>query len=149
MQDTLLHALRSVFDDVLGMRWAPDGELYATLPLEPPVTPDDTTGRLFIRNVCAVWLKPDATEGNSSQRVYEAKIEKVERDSVLLKLSSSTCTEMQLYDTADCQVEAQFQLNREPLCQMHAAIDNLRAGQLRLLFPDPDTFRVTTPEVRV
>ena len=129
------------------MRWAADDELYGILHLDYPITPDDAAGRLFIRNTNAVWLQSSDAEQTLSKQVYEAPVEKVENESLVLKLPSKICTDFKLYDTSDSQVEAQFQLNRVPLCQMHAAIDSLGPGQLGLLYPEPAVCQSTRPEV--
>ena len=129
------------------MRWAADDELYGILRLDYPITPDDAAGRLFIRNTNAVWLQSSDAEQTLSKQVYETPVEKVENESLVLKLPSKICTDFKLYDTSDSQVEAQFQLNRVPLCQMHAAIDSLGPGQLGLLYPEPAACQSTRPEV--
>ena len=80
-----------------------------------------------------MWLQ---LANSVSNKVYEAPVEKVESECVVLRLSSKTCSDLQLYDTCDVSVNAQFQLNRWPLCEMHAAVDRLTTGQLRLIFPE-------------
>ena len=119
-----------------GMQCAVDGELFGVLHLqeENALRPDDAAGRLLYRNVSSVWLQ--LTDSVSS-KVYEAPVEKVESECVVVRLSSKMCSDLNLYDTCDAAVNAQFQLNRWPLCQMHSAVDRLTAGQLRLIFPQP------------
>ena len=117
------------------MKCAVDNELFGVLYLqeEDALRPDDAAGRLLYRNVSSVWLQ---LANSVSNKVYEAPVEKVESECVVLRLSSKMCSDLQLYDTCDVSVNAQFQLNRWPLCEMHAAVDRLTTGQLRLIFPE-------------
>ena len=118
------------------MKCAVDGELFGVLYLldEDALRPDDAAGRLLYRNVSSVWLQ---LADSVSNRVYEAPVEKVESECVVLRISSKMCSDLNLYDTCDVSVNAQFQLNRWPLCEMHSAIDRLTKGQLRFIFPKP------------
>ena len=119
-----------------GMKFAVDNELFGVLYLqeEDALRPDDAAGRLLYRNVSSVWLQ---LADSVSNKVYEAPVEKVESECVVLRLSSQTVSDLLLYDTCDVSVNAQFQLNRWPLCEMHAAIDRITTAQLRLIFPEP------------
>lgn len=119
-----------------GMKFAVDNELFGVLYLqeEDALRPDDAAGRLLYRNVSSVWLQ---LADSVSNKVYEAPVEKVESECVVLRLSSKTVSDLLLYDTCDVSVNAQFQLNRWPLCKMHAAIDRVTTAQLRLIFPQP------------
>lgn len=121
-----------------GMKCAVDGELFGVLRLqeEDALRPDDAAGRLLYRNVSSVWVK---LADSVSNIVYEAPVEKVESECVVLRLSSKLCSDLNLHDTCDTEVNAQFQLNRRPLCELHAAVDRLTKGQLRLIFPEPRT----------
>ena len=120
------------------MKCAVDGELFGVLKLqeEDALRPDDAAGRLLYRNVASVWLQ---LADSVSNKVYEAPVEKVESECVVLRLPPKMCADLKLYDTCDTDVNAQFQLNRRPLCEMHAAVDRLTKGQLRLIFPEPRT----------
>ena len=119
-----------------GMKFAVDNELFGVLYLqeEDALRPDDAAGRLLYRNVSSVWLQ---LADSVSNKVYEAPVEKVESECVVLRLSSKTVSDLLLYDTCDVSVNAQFQLNRRPLCEMHAAVDRITTAQLRLIFPEP------------
>ena len=119
-----------------GMKFAVDNELFGVLYLqeEDALRPDDAAGRLLYRNVSSVWLQ---LADSVSNKVYEAPVEKVESECVVLRLSSKTVSDLLLYDTCDVSVNAQFQLNRWPLCEMHAAIDRITTAQWRLIFPEP------------
>ena len=94
--------------------------------------PDDAAGRLLTRNVNSAWIK---MAGSSSQKVYETLVQKIENDCVALKLSPQTCLDLKVSEGVQIVVDVQFQLNRKPLCDWHAAIDRLGPLQLRLLFP--------------
>jgi len=97
--------------------------------------PDDAAGRLLIRKVNSAWIK---MARSSSQKAYEALLQKVENECVALKLSSQMCADLNVSDGGQIYVDVQFQLNRKPLCDWHAAIDRLGPIQLCLLFPTPD-----------
>ena len=121
-----------------GMSLAVNGELFGVLSLQEDATfqPDDSAGRLLIRSVQTAWIK---LAGSNSQKVYEALVEKVESTTIVLKLSSQICLDLQLTDNGQISVDVQFQLNRQPLCEWHAAIDRLGLFHLRnLLFPEPN-----------
>lgn len=124
------------------MIFAGNEELFGVLRLQENenTQPDDAAGRLLIRNVQSAWLR---LAGSSSQRVYETLLEKVENASIVLKLPSQICLDLQLTDTGKISVDVQFQLNRQPLCEWHAAIDRLGAIHRRLLFPEPNATHVT------
>ena len=118
-----------------GMKVAADNELFGVLYLqEDAFRPDDAAGRLLYRNVSSVWLQ---LADSVSNKVYEVPVEKVENECVVVRLSSQMVSDLLLYDTCDVSVNAQFQLNRWPLYEMHAAIDRLTIAQLRLIFPEP------------
>ena len=121
------------------MLFAENGELFGILKFL--LQPDDAAGRLLIRNVKCAWLK---MAGSNSQKVYEVLVQKVESESVVLKLSSQMCLDLHLSDAGNISVDAQFQLNRQPLCEWHAAIDRLGPIQLSLLFPKPNA-----PQVKI
>ena len=117
------------------MVFAANEELFGVLKLQTYETtqPDDAAGRLLFRNVQSAWVKLAAS---SSQKVYEALIEKVDSANIVLKLSSQMCSELQLTKNDLISVDVQFQLNRQPLCEWHAAIDRLGPTQRSLLFPE-------------
>ena len=136
LNNAQLHAQWNIFDDMTGMKCAVDGELFGVLHLqeEDALRPDDAAGRVLYRNVNSVWLQ---LANSGSKTVYEAPVEKVESECVVLRLPSKLCSDLKLHDTCDVAVHAQFQLNRWPLCQLHEAVERLTLGQLRLIFPDP------------
>lgn len=119
-----------------GMKVSVDKEMFGVLYLqgEDTLRPDDAARRLLYRNVSSLWLQLADTVSN---KVYEAPVEKLGSGCVVLKLSSKLVTALHLYDTCDVIVNAQFQLNRWPLFELHSAIDRLSTAQLRLLFPEP------------
>ena len=135
LKQTQLHAERYLSNEMTGMKCALGNELFGILPLpgEDALRPDDAAGRLLYRNVNSVWLQ---LSQSVSKTVYEAAVEKVESERVVLRMSSKACSDLKLFDTCDVSVNAQFQLNRWPICEMHEAVDRLTPGQLeRLVFP--------------
>ncbi|XP_044184435.1 uncharacterized protein LOC114957638 isoform X2 [Acropora millepora] len=139
LSQTQLHSQWNIFDEMTGMKCALENELFGILHLqgEDALRPDDAAGRLLYRNVNSVWLQ--LSQGVSN-KVYEAPVEKVESECVVLRMSSKACSDLNLFDTCDVFVNAQFQLNRWPICEMHEAVDRLTPGQLeRLVFPGQRT----------
>ncbi|XP_068675109.1 3'-5' exoribonuclease HELZ2-like isoform X2 [Montipora foliosa] len=149
LNNVQLHARLNISDEMTGMKCAVDNELFGILHLqeEDALRPDDAAGRLLYRNVNSVWLQ--LSESNSN-KVYEAPVEKVESESVVLRLASKICSEFSLFDTCDVNVNAQFQLNRWPICEMHASVDRLTSGQLeRFVFPAPRAPLAVSNEVSI
>lgn len=118
------------------MVYAGSGELFGIFKFQDKesLQPDDAAGRLLVRNVNCAWIK---MAGSTSQKVYEVPVQKVENECVILKLSSQMCLDLNVSAGRPICVDVQFQLNRKPLCDWHAAIDRLGPIQLRLLFPTP------------
>ena len=116
------------------MAYAGSGELFGIVKFQDnqSLQPDDASSRLLIRSVNSAWIK---IVGSSSQKVYETLVQKIESESVVFKLSSQMCSELNVSNGGQISVDVQFQLNRKPLCDWHAAIDRLGPMQLRLLFP--------------
>ena len=145
LKQTQLHAERYFSDEMTGMKCALGNDLFGILQLQgkDALRPDDAAGRLLYRNVNSVWLQ---LSQSVSKTVYEAAVEKVESERVVLRMSSKACSDLKLFDICDVSVNAQFQLNRWPICEMHEAVDRLTPGQLkRLVFPEQRT--PTTPVV--
>lgn len=138
LQNVHLDCQQSIENDWSGVVYAGSGELFGILEFQDnkSLQPDDAASRLLIRNVNSAWIK---MAGSSSQKVYEALVQKVENDCVALKLSSQMCLDLELSDAGQISVDVQFQLNRKPLCEWHAATDRLGPIQLSLLFPTPST----------
>ena len=124
--------------------YAVNGELFGVIQLHENGTPqpDEAACRLLIRNVQTAWLK---LADSSSQRVYEAVVEKVDTTtkSIVLKLSSQICIDLHLTNTGNISVDVQFQLNRQPLCEWHNAIDKLGPVHRSLLFPEANPSQAT------
>ena len=125
----------SVFGKRSEMIFAAKGELYGVIQFQETGTPqpDDAAGRLLIRNVQSAWLR---LADSSSKRVYEALVENVDTTSIVLKLSSQICLDLHLTKTGKVSVDIQFQLNRQPLCEWHDAIDRLGPVHRSMLFPE-------------
>ena len=127
----------------VGYRWAQGEELFGQFKVPCSISPDDTAGRLLLRTRGAVLLR----FGGQPSEVYEALIEKIEDDSVTVRLSAQCCRELSLAVAKVVKVEAQFQVNRVPLCEMHDNIDRLKPEHIeRILFP---TLSVRTPRHQV
>ena len=124
--------------------YAANGELFGViqLPENGIPQPDDAAGRLLIRNVQTALLK---LADSSSQRVYEAVVEKVDTTttSIVLRLSPQICVDLHLTKTGKISVDLQFQLNRQPLCEWHDAIDRLGPVHRSLLFPEANPLKAT------
>ncbi|KAL0191824.1 hypothetical protein M9458_014522, partial [Cirrhinus mrigala] len=68
--------------------------------------------------------------------VYEAEFLKdaANETQVVLQLSEQCCTDLNLQNGQQCEMEVQFQINRLWFCEMHKAIDDL--PNLDKVFPD-------------
>ena len=135
LSQTQLHAQWYIFDEMTRKKCALENELFGILYLqgEDALRPDDAAGRLLYHNVNSVWLQLSQSVSN---KVYEAPVEKVKSECVVLRMSSKACYDLNLFDTCDVSVNAQFQLNRRPICEMHEVINRLTPGQLEwLVFP--------------
>ena len=137
LQNVQLDCQKIISDDWSGVVYAGIDELFGIVKFQDneSLQPDDAASRLLIRNVNSAWIK---MAGASSQKVYEALVQKVENECVALKLSSQMCSDLKVSDRGQIFVDVQFQLNRKLLCYWHAAIDWLGPIQLSLLFPTPD-----------
>ena len=144
LQNVPLDCQKRITSETTGFISAGDGELFGILRFQEneSVQPDDAAGRLLIRNVQSAWLKLPVA-GSRSEKVYKAFVQKVESECVMLKLSSQMCLDLELTDTGDISLDVQFQLNRQPLCQWHAAVDRLGPSQVSsLLFPQSNPSQV-------
>lgn len=75
--------------------------------------------------------------GNSSKPrrcIHEVLIEDKTKKEIYLRFSERSVAALNLKDDEEATVEVQFQLNRLPLCEMHAALDRLPS--LDMIFPD-------------
>ncbi|XP_020604461.1 helicase with zinc finger domain 2-like isoform X3 [Orbicella faveolata] len=147
LQNVRLDCQQSISDDWSGAVYAGIGELFGIVQFHEneSLQPDDAAGRLLIRKVNSAWIK---MARSSSQKAYEALLQKVENECVALKLSSQMCADLNVSDGGQIYVDVQFQLNRKPLCDWHAAIDRLGPIQLCLLFPTPDAPQIKHEERR-
>ncbi|RXN03714.1 helicase with zinc finger domain 2 isoform X1 [Labeo rohita] len=115
-----------LFDLRFGMKWAYPGELFAAVALSHPLTPDAPQGfivkRQAIRSLVCVMKNNDYIGP-----IYEAEFLKdaSSETQVVLQLSKQCCTDLNLQNGQQCEMEVQFQLNRLWFCKMHKAIDDL------------------------
>ncbi|XP_022809791.1 uncharacterized protein LOC111346790 [Stylophora pistillata] len=130
-----------------GIIFARDGECFGEMIFQEneSLQPDNAASRLVFRNVRSVWLKET---GSTSNKVYEAPVESVDRVCIILKLCSQLWSDLNLPGTGEIFVDVQFQLNRQPLCEMHAAIDKMEPGRAHsnLLFPGKNLPQVQVSE---
>ncbi|XP_048054667.1 helicase with zinc finger domain 2 isoform X2 [Megalobrama amblycephala] len=124
-----------LFDERFGMKLAYPGELFAVVPLSHPLNPDSPQGFILKRHairslVCVVKNANDRTP------IYEAEILKdtATEKQVHLQLSKHCCTDLNLKNEEQCEMEVQFQINRLWFCEMHKAIDDL--SDLDKVLPD-------------
>lgn len=73
-------------------------------------------------------------EHKPKRRIYEVLIEDKTKREIFLRFSETAVAALNLTDEEEVTVEVQFQLNRLPLCEMHAALDRLTS--LEMIFPD-------------
>ncbi|XP_016431351.1 helicase with zinc finger domain 2-like [Sinocyclocheilus rhinocerous] len=113
-------------DDRFGLKCAYPGTLLAAVPLSHTLTPDAPQGfivkRHTIRSLVHV-VKNNEYLGP----IYEAEFLKdaATETQLLLQLSKQCCTDLNLQNGQQCEMEVQFQLNRLWFCEMHKAIDDL------------------------
>ncbi|XP_060071826.1 probable helicase with zinc finger domain [Ylistrum balloti] len=130
---------------ISGAKYAQDGELFARMTMEDRLSEDYAGGRLILNSTLA-WLIPQnqikKEPSSDLPRVYEAVIEDKGKNFIFLRLSKECVEELNLTCDQEFPVEIQFQLNRLPKCEMHAAIDRLPT--LDLVFPPLNTFPTTS-----
>ncbi|XP_033744648.1 probable helicase with zinc finger domain [Pecten maximus] len=130
---------------ISGAKYAQDGELFARMALEDRLSEDYAGGRLILNSTLA-WLTPQDQNkkdlSSNQPRVYEAVIEDKGKNFIFLRLSKECVEELDLSCDQEFPVQIQFQLNRLPKCEMHAAIDRLPT--LDLVFPPKNTFPTTS-----
>ncbi|XP_073707802.1 3'-5' exoribonuclease HELZ2-like [Garra rufa] len=113
-------------DDRFGLKWAYPGTLLAAVPLSHSLTPDAPqcfiVKRHAIRSLVRVMNNNDYLG-----RVYEAEFLKdaSNETQIVLQLSKQCCTDLNLQNGQQCEMEVQFQLNRLWFCERHKAIDDL------------------------
>ncbi|XP_075704043.1 putative helicase with zinc finger domain, partial [Rhinoderma darwinii] len=122
-----------------GAKYAQNGQLFGRFKLTETLSEDTLAGRLVMTKVNAVYLLPlskekSAQSQGSKEKVYEAVIEEKTKDYIFLRICKDCCDELRLRPDREMQVELQFQLNRQPLCEMHYALDRIRDNGV--LFPD-------------
>ncbi|KAA0712648.1 Zinc finger domain 2 [Triplophysa tibetana] len=110
----------------------PKGEVFAVVHLSKPLTPDTPQGYIMKRQSIKALVKVV----DSDAPIYEAVLLKdtVTETKLHLQLSKQCCTNLNLENKQECEMEVQFQLNRLWFCEMHKAIDDLR--DLEKVLPD-------------
>uniref|UniRef100_H9GHU7 Helicase with zinc finger 2 n=1 Tax=Anolis carolinensis TaxID=28377 RepID=H9GHU7_ANOCA len=116
-----------------GMKFAPQGELYAEVTTPYSLTQDSMEGHLLHRSVKTAFLAPDPPTNN---RVFEVSLQSkdISDRSIWLLLPRRCCFELGLKADASLQVEVQFQIDRFLFQQWHHAVDTI--CDVRLVLPD-------------
>lgn len=125
-----------------GILWffAAPGKLFATLKVFCSLTPDSPEGVMLKRGVQMALVNCIPAKVSVSvehrNQVYEALVLKqaAGEGHIGLQLSAQCVSELQLRKETRCEMEVQFQLNRQSFCQMHQAIDYL--PDLHNVLPD-------------
>ncbi|KAG1714517.1 putative helicase with zinc finger domain [Nymphon striatum] len=118
-------------------RYAINGELFAEMKLDLELSGDTESGRLVLTNCNSVLLMKQPTLAGNSEKpnLYEAQIEDKGRDKIFLCLSVQCVKDLDLKHEEEYDFLVQFQLNRLPFCEMHAAVDQI-SPKLSFLLPD-------------
>ncbi|KAM5134766.1 3'-5' exoribonuclease HELZ2 [Mantella aurantiaca] len=116
-----------------GMKFASNGELFATFPLPKGLTKDTEEGYLLQRSVPTALVASSPQQGD---KVYEVHVEPSSdlENSALLRFPERCCRDLSLQPETSVKLEIQFQLDRLPFCQYHEAIDRLL--DVALVVPD-------------
>ncbi|XP_055954783.1 probable helicase with zinc finger domain [Patella vulgata] len=121
-------------------KYAHNGELFAKMKLEDDLSEDSIGGRLILQNAQIAWIA--LCKSNSDKppkKVYEVVIEDKGKNFIFLRLSKNCVDELKLSCDEEVCVVIQFQLNRLPKVEMHAAVDKLPT--LDIVFPNLDTLQ--------
>ncbi len=115
-----------LFDLRFGMKWACPGELFAAVPLSYQLTPDTPQGFIVKRHAIRSLVRV-VKNNDYLGLIYEAEFLKdtATEKQVALQLSKQCCTDLNLQNGQQCEMEVQFHLNRLWFCEMHKAIDDL------------------------
>ncbi|XP_058635595.1 helicase with zinc finger domain 2-like [Onychostoma macrolepis] len=115
-----------LFDLRFGMKWAYPGQLFAAVPLSHPLTPDAPQGFIVKRHAIRSLVRVVKNKDYIGP-IYEAEFLKdaANEAQVALQLSKQCCTDLNLQNGQQCEMEVQFQLNRLWFCERHKAIDDL------------------------
>ncbi|XP_048877851.1 helicase with zinc finger domain 2 [Brienomyrus brachyistius] len=126
---------KGISGPAFGMKFAPDMELFAKVPVHFSLTPDTPEGYVLRRSVCSALVAP-ASAANQNNQVYEADIvrDASSENMMCLQLSKRCCHDMGLQNNMTCDMEVQFQISRLPLCEMHEAVDLL--PEVEMVLPD-------------
>uniref|UniRef100_A0ABM0MGU2 Helicase with zinc finger domain 2-like n=1 Tax=Saccoglossus kowalevskii TaxID=10224 RepID=A0ABM0MGU2_SACKO len=115
--------------------YAPEGQLYSKIFLKRELSEDYDAGRLIIRSVSDILIKP---QGQTKDTVYEARAIAEggkRKDLLIIKLSSRFCQDLTVKPGHKIKVSIQFKLNRVPFCRQHYAIDGMCDDKLDIIFP--------------
>ncbi|XP_077997754.1 3'-5' exoribonuclease HELZ2-like [Glandiceps talaboti] len=118
--------------------FAPDKELYSKVGLQKELSDDHDAGRLVLRSVNTILIKPCWSK---SKVVYEARVlsdedhSGREKQAICIHLSERCCRDLDLKADQQIDVEIQFRLDRLPFCRQHYAVDKVSDEVLGVIFP--------------
>lgn len=125
-------------------KYSRPGELFGKLELSSEISEDSHHGRLVLSNCNSMLVASTITPSSDSERggetpkarrcIYEVLIEDKTKKEIYLRFSEQSVAALNFTEDEEATVEVQFQLNRLPLCEMHAALDRLPS--LDMIFPD-------------
>ncbi|XP_059426335.1 helicase with zinc finger domain 2-like [Carassius carassius] len=120
------HLQNCLSDERFGLKCAYPGTLLAAVPLSHTLTPDAPQGFLVKRHAIRSLVRV-VKNNKYLGPIYEAEFLKdaATETQVLLQLSRQCCTDLNLQNGQQCEMEVQFQLNRLWFCEMHKAVDDL------------------------
>ncbi|XP_077999824.1 3'-5' exoribonuclease HELZ2-like isoform X2 [Glandiceps talaboti] len=114
--------------------------MYSHIRLDKELSDVYAAGRILIRSVSAVLIKPTTTDV-----IYVAKVLgssdgsdcNVEEDAQHLAIEFSTrcCQDLSLTPDLEIDIAIQLRLDRLPFCRWHYAIDGINEDGLSILFP--------------
>uniref|UniRef100_A0A8C4SHS6 Helicase with zinc finger 2 n=1 Tax=Erpetoichthys calabaricus TaxID=27687 RepID=A0A8C4SHS6_ERPCA len=122
-----------VSNEVTGMKFSPNGELLAEVPVPYVLTPDTHEGYLLKRVVKSVYLAPCPKKNIN---VYEAAIRQDtgNEKNICLSISKRCIADLGLEIGKQHDVEIQFQMDRLYFCTCHLAVDLIT--NINGVFPD-------------
>ncbi|KAG1930154.1 helicase with zinc finger domain 2 [Pimephales promelas] len=121
-----VHLKNKLEDDRFGWKMLNTGELFAAVPVSRPLTLDAPEGFIVKRHAIRSLVRV-VKNNNYLGPIYEAMFLKdAPTDTqVHLQLSKHCCTDLNLQNEEQCEMEVHFQINRLWFCEMHKAIDDL------------------------
>ncbi|ESO87147.1 hypothetical protein LOTGIDRAFT_106967, partial [Lottia gigantea] len=122
-------------------KYANNGELFAKMKLEDDLCEDSISGRLILQNAqfAYIALCKSNKEKSLPKKAYEVYIEDKGKNFIFLRLPKVCVEELKLSCDEEVTVLVQFQLNRLPKVEMHAAVDKLPS--IDTVFPTLEDYK--------